>query len=302
MIQHTMKAKILIYLVIMTAFFSASAQNFTLPLWPDGVPNSRRTEQTEKPDTAEIVRISHVQDPAIEVYLPSKRNANGQAVVIAPGGGYAYLAYDWEGIDVAKMLNAHGIAGIVLKYRLPDDDSNVEPHLSPLMDAQQAMMLVRKNAEQWSIDPKQIGIMGFSAGGHLASTLGTHYDELSRPDFMALIYPVISMKDGLTHGGSRTNLLGENPDGELVIKYSNEEQVTADTPPTFLVHSTDDGAVPVENSLRFYEALKSNKVPVEMHIYPYGGHGYSIATDQGGHLATWPELLVGWLERIRERK
>lgn len=143
-------------LLLVTVSFTASAQNFTLPLWPNEVPNSKASSQTEHADTAEIVRISHVQNPAIEVYLPSKRNANGQAVVIAPGGGYAYLAYDWEGIDVAKMLNANGIAGIVLKYRLPDDASNVEPHLSPLMDAQQAIKLVRKNAEKWNIDPEQV--------------------------------------------------------------------------------------------------------------------------------------------------
>ncbi|MEQ9302653.1 MAG: alpha/beta hydrolase, partial [Marinoscillum sp.] len=196
--------------VLVTAFICTGlfAQNFTIPLWSDGVPNAKPTNKTEISDSSNIVRISHVQNPTIAVYLPSKRNATGQAIVICPGGGYRILAYDWEGSDVARLLSAHGIAGIVLKYRLPDDDSNVEPHKTPLMDAQQAMKLVRSNAENWNIASDKIGVMGFSAGGHLASTLGTHFDKDSKPNFMALIYPVISMTDQITHQGSRKNLLG----------------------------------------------------------------------------------------------
>jgi acetyl esterase/lipase len=276
---------------------SAGAQNFQLPVWPDGVPNAKPSDKEEFSDSANIVRISHVQNPTIEVFLPSKRNATGQAMVICPGGGYRILSYDWEGTDVAKFLNAYGIAGIVLKYRLPDDDSNLIPHQSPLMDAQQAMKLVRKNAEQWNIASEKVGIMGFSAGGHLASTLGTHFDEESRPDFMALIYPVISMDEEITHMGSRNNLLGEQESMELLTYYSNEKQIKDNTPPTFLVHSTDDRAVPVKNSIEFYKGLIDKGISAEMHIYPTGGHGYGLASEHG-YLATWPERLIDWMEGL----
>lgn len=278
---------------------SAGAQNFRLSLWPDGVPNAKPTDKVELSDSSNILRISHVQDPLIEVFLPSKRNATGQAMVICPGGGYKILAYDWEGTDVAKYLNAHGIAGIVLKYRLPDDDSNLIPHQSPLMDAQQAMKLVRSNAKKWNIDTGKVGIMGFSAGGHLASTLGTHFDQKSRPDFMALVYPVISMDDKITHMGSKNNLLGEQESVGLLTYYSNEKQIKSNTPPTFLVHSTDDRAVPVENSLEFYKGLIEKGIPAEMHIYPNGGHGYGLASEHG-YLATWPERLIDWMKGLEK--
>ncbi|MEQ8470690.1 MAG: alpha/beta hydrolase [Marinoscillum sp.] len=273
------------------------AQNFTIPLWPDEVPNAKPTSNTEFSDSSNIVRISHVQVPTIQVYLPSKRNATGQAVVICPGGGYGILAYDWEGTDVARLLSAHGIAGIVLKYRLPDNDSNMEPHKSPLMDAQQAMKLVRANAEKWNIDQSKVGIIGFSAGGHLASTLGTHFDEPSRPNFMALIYPVISMSDEITHQGSKNNLLGKNPSAELVEFYSNEKQIKENTPPTFLLHATDDKGVLVDNSLVFYKALVSKNIPAEMHIYPKGGHGFGLALGQT-QLGDWPDRLIEWLNSL----
>lgn len=275
----------------------SNAQSYTLPLWPDEIPNRKSSQTKESADTSDVIRIRNVQEPTIAVYLPSNRISTGQAMIICPGGGYAILAYDLEGTDIAKWLNAHGIAAIVLKYRLPDNDSNTEPHLTPLMDAQQAIKRVRENAGKWSIDPQKIGVMGFSAGGHLASTLGTHFDETSRPNFMALLYPVISMQEELTHMGSRINLLGEKPSAEQITYYSNEEQVKPNTPPTFIVHSTDDGAVPVENSLRFYEALKQHKIPTEMHIYPYGGHGYGLATGRG-YLSTWPDRLIDWLRSV----
>ena len=287
----------LMVLALFMMSLSSIGQNYKLALWPDGVPNAKTSELKEYSDSSRIVRISHVQNPIIEVFLPSKRNATGQAMIICPGGGYQYLAYDWEGTDVAKYLNAHGIAGIVLRYRLPDDDSNVLPHKSPLMDAQQAMRTVRKNAEKWSIESNKIGIMGFSAGGHLASTLGTHFDQESRPDFMALIYPVISMDDEITHHGSRTNLLGKQESPELLDYYSNEKQIKNDTPPTFLVHSTDDRSVPVENSLVFYKGLIEKDISAEMHIYPSGGHGYGLASEHE-YLSTWPERLIDWLEGL----
>jgi len=288
------------------------AQDITVSLWPAGkVPNYQKTDEVEKSESTDIIRISKVQSPEIAVFLPAKKNSTGQAVIICPGGGYAYLSYNWEGTDVAKLLNAKGITAIVLKYRLPNAKSNITPYLSPLMDAKRAMRIVRANADKWGIKKNNIGIMGFSAGGHLASTLATHFDDgdknskdsieqqSSRPDFAVLIYPVITMNKGFTHMGSRNNLLGNNPDSLLVNLYSNELQVTKETPPTFLLHATDDGAVPVANSLRFYEACKMNGVSAEMHIFPHGGHGFGLALGKGS-LETWPDLLVAWMRSLNK--
>jgi len=289
------------------------AQNVTLPLWEGDPPNYKETGEVTIWDTSDIVRIQHVQKPDIAVFLPSKKNATGEAVVICPGGGYGILAYDWEGSDIARWLNSEGIAAFVLKYRLPGARSNITPHLSPLMDAQRAMRLVRYNAKMWNVDPAKIGIMGFSAGGHLASTLSTHFDpgdpsssdpveqESCRPDFSILMYPVISFSDDFTHHGSRESLLGKDPDPELVRFFSNELQVTADTPPAILIHSEDDQGVPVENSLVYFKALREKQVTTEMHIYPYGGHGYSLAIGQG-HLSTWPDRVIEWIRYIHASK
>lgn len=298
------------FLILLLTTLPAWSQEIQLPLWPDGVPNQLKTSEQEIQEQGDILWITNVQTPGITVYLPAKRHASGLAVVICPGGGYGGLAYDWEGTDIAKWLNSKGIAGIVLKYRLPSITSQKSPRLAPLQDAKQAIRLVRKNAASWNLDPNKIGVMGFSAGGHLAATLGTHFDEpeadvenemteiSARPDFMVLVYPVISMTDEITHMGSRNNLLGEAASQELQDYYSNELQVTEQTPATFLVHSSDDNAVPVENSLRFYQALLSNQVlECEMHLYPHGGHGYSLALDDG-HLRYWPELLAQWLDSL----
>jgi acetyl esterase/lipase len=304
-----MKISLLFITGFLLFHFIGNTQQIKL-LWPAGnIPNYKKTAEVEKKDSTNIVRISLVQQPAIEVYLPSKQNATGQAVIICPGGGYGVLAYDWEGTDIAKWLNANGIAAIVLKYRLPNSKSNIVPQLSPLLDAQRAIRTTRANAEKWHIKRDKIGIMGFSAGGHLASTAGTHFDagnanapdtidRLScRPDFMILMYPVITMSQPYMHQGSRNNLIGANADSALAKYYSNDLQVTKETPPTFLVHATDDGGVPVENSLSFYQALKNNKVPAEMHIYPYGGHGFSLAIGKG-YLATWPDRCIDWLRSL----
>lgn len=288
------------------------AQQYRLPLWPAGkVPNSQKTTDHEKWDSTDIVRISLVQDPDILVFLPAKKNATGQAVVICPGGGYGILAYDWEGTDVAKWLNSRGVAAIVLKYRLPNPRSSIVPHKTPLLDAQRAIRIVRSHAAKWNIKSNKVGIMGFSAGGHLASTAATRFDNgnataqdsiekhSSRPDFAVLIYPVIKMSMPSTHSGSRNNLLGTSPQEELINYYSNELQVTKETPPTFIVHATDDTGVPVENSLSFYLALKTNKVPAEMHLYPYGGHGFGLAVGRG-YLETWPDRCADWLKAINK--
>jgi len=301
-----MKQTLIMALLIATTLSTAQE---TIKLWPtDEIPNRILTNEKEVHVVEGILRISQVQEPTIEVYLPAKSNATGKAMLIFPGGGYGILAYDWEGTDIAKFLNGKGIAGIVVKYRLPSSTSQTDKHKVPLIDAQRAIRLVRSRAEEWNISKDKIGIMGFSAGGHLASTLGTHFNEKvyepidgiddysARPDFMALGYPVISFGE-LTHGGSKTNLIGENPKPELTNHFSNEKQVTESTPPTFLFHATDDKAVPVENSLMFYQALKDNNVPVTMHIYPKGGHGFSLARDNV-HLRGWTERLFEWLEAL----
>jgi acetyl esterase/lipase len=284
----------------------------TIPLYSSEVPYAKPSDEKEEIREKDIVVVSKVQVPSIQVFLPSKRNATQQAVVICPGGGYGVLAYDWEGTDIAKWLNSHGIAAIILKYRLPSSESQTEPQHVPLTDALRALRLTRQQAEEWNIRPDQIGIMGFSAGGHLASTLGTHFDEgnggspdpieavSSRPDFMILGYPVISLKEHISHIGSRNNLLGKSPSKDLVDLYSNELQVSADTPPTFIFHSQDDRAVPVQHSLLFYEALVKHQVPVEMHLYPKGGHGFSLGVNGHGTFTGWTSSCIEWLEELRK--
>ncbi len=286
------------------------AQDTIMPLWPkDKIPNQIVSDEKEVHDYQDILRISKVQDPTIAVYLPAKKNATGQAMLIFPGGGYGILAYDWEGTDIAKFLNGKGIAGIVVKYRLPSDVSQTDKHNVPLIDAQRALRIVRGRAKEYDIDPNKIGIMGFSAGGHLASTLGTHFnekvygpiDELdgqsARPDFMGLIYPVVTFTQATKHAGSEKALLGENASKEMQEHFSNELQVTSETPPTLLVHAMDDKGVPVENSLLFFQALKDNDVPATMHIYPTGGHGFSLARDNK-HLREWTERMFEWMENL----
>lgn len=299
---------VIAFLIFLTAPV-LRAQNFELPLWNGNIPNAKKSTLKEVRDTDNIVWIKHVINPDMAVYLPSIRNATGQAVVIYPGGGYVVLAYDWEGSDIAKWLNANGVAAIVVKYRLPDAASNVVPYESPLMDAQRAVRITRYNAKKWHIDPNKIGIMGFSAGGNLAANVGTHFDEgiatsddpiqkiSCRPDFMALLYPVISMKKGITHMGSRNALLGKNPSPELVNRFSAEMNVDSTTPPTFLVQAADDNLVPVENSIVFFEALKKNNIPVEMHIFPKGGHGFGLGL-QSPSLHQWTGLFIQWLSGL----
>jgi len=253
-------------------------------------------------NTNAIGIVSKVSRPTLEVFLPKTANAARSAVVICPGGGYSILAIDHEGKDVAKALNEMGIAAFVLKYRIPDSSCMTNKEIVPLMDAQQAMKIVRENAARWKIDPKKVGVMGFSAGGHLASTLGTHYaekllsntDNISlRPDFMVLLYPVISFRDSITHIGSRVNLIGRNPSEALIHKFSNEEQVTVNTSPAFLIHAVDDNVVPYANSVRFVESLQRNKVPAEVHLYQAGGHGFGIINKTTKD--RWMDRLSNWL-------
>lgn len=280
-----------------------------VPLWPAGVPGSIRD-----PDYVETVifrdqdwsmpRILRVTDPRLEVYLPPPDRATGGAVVICPGGGYGLLAYQHEGEDVAAWLNARGIAAFVLKYRLPSPEIMEDPSIGPLQDVQAAIRLVRRQAESWAVDPHRVAVMGFSAGGHLAGSAATLYDEevypladgtSARPDLAILIYPVASMQANLTHEGSCANLLGPDPSQAQRDRFSAELQIDAETPPTFLLHSVDDGAVPVENSLRLALALKAHGVSFELHVFPHGGHGYGLAVGGGKVPSQWPPLLETWL-------
>jgi acetyl esterase/lipase len=296
-------------LVLFIFIVRIEAQDTIIPLWPkDKIPNRIESNEKEEHKRNGILRISKVQEPTLEVFLPAKQNATGEAMLIFPGGGYQILAYDWEGTDIAKFLNGKGIAGIVVKYRLPSSISQVDKHLVPLIDAQRALRIVRNMAPLFNIDATKIGILGFSAGGHLAATLGTHFnekvykkvdeidEESARPDFMALGYPVISFGPS-AHSGSKNSLLGENPSIDLVTYFSNEKQVTPNTPPTFLFHASDDEGVPVENSLLFYRALNDKGISATLYVYPKGGHGFSLAR-KDKHLRGWTERMFEWMEAL----
>ena len=260
-------------------------------LWPDGAPGAQGSADIDK--------------PTLTPYLLAPGRGTGTAVVVCPGGGYSHLAMDHEGDQVARWLNSLGVAAFVLKYRLgPKYHHPVE-----LGDAQRAIRTVRARAEAYRVMPDRVGIMGFSAGGHLASTAATHFDggnamaadpidrASSRPDFAVLCYPVISFTTPYVHRGSLRALLGDTPDPKLVENLSNELQVTAQTPPTFLFHTSDDPVVPVENSLLFYQALRKAGVPAELHVYEHGPHGVGLAATDAT-LGTWPARLADWL-RVR---
>ena len=297
-----MKKSIIIFLLTV---MTTKAQQ-VIPLYEGIIPNNKATVKadydSETVEKANILILKNITKPSLTVYKAAK--PNGKAVIICPGGGYYILAAGHEGSDAAKRFNEWGITAFVLKYRLPTSNILENNEIGPLMDAQQAIRMVREQAKDFGIDPVKIGIMGFSAGGHLASTASTHFQKQemsdsktsSRPDFTILAYPVVSFDPKIYHQGSAEALLGKNASPEKVILYSNEKQVNKDTPPCFLVHSTDDEAVPVENSIAYMLACKQYKVPVELHIYPKGGHGYGMnnkTTDD-----EWMERLKNWLARL----
>jgi len=267
-------------------------------LYPGKIPNSKQTNiiDTGLNLTQGLIRRS--LKPTLQVFLPEKGKETGTAVVIIPGGSYTVIVYQGEGINTAIELAKNGIAAFVLKYRLPNDSFVTDKKIGTLQDAQQAIKLVRENAGKWGIDPKHIGIMGFSAGGHIASTEATHYKNALiennnntslRPDFQILVYPVISMQDSLTHQDSRNHLLGKGLSKELKDEYSNELKVEDDSPPAYITHAGDDRTVDVDNSIAYYESLRHHKVPVEMHLYPKGGHGFVF------RMKGWMEPLVKWI-------
>ncbi|AQG81308.1 alpha/beta hydrolase [Spirosoma montaniterrae] len=300
---------LLLTFVSLLVFTQTARAQEVIKLWPDNaIPNAiAGASITEKSEAGNdgILRVSQVSVPTLTAYLPPKDKATGAAVMICPGGGYWILASGHEGEDIARWFNGMGVTAFVLKYRLPDSTIMTNPHEVPLMDAMQGMKLIRQNASRYGIDANKIGVMGFSAGGHLASTLSTHYhrgpnaSEQAKPNFSILVYPVVTFGDN-AHTGSRDKLLGKlKKSSDMVAYYSNELQVTSQTPPTFLVHSQDDKAVPVENSIGYYRACLKNGVPVEMHLYPTGGHGYGLRTAKFGSLNNWPDACRAWLMALK---
>lgn len=269
----------------------AAAQPKVELLWPDGAPGAKGQAEGDK--------------PTLTIYLPPADKATGAAVVICPGGGYGHLAMDHEGHQIGQWLNSFGVAGFIVAYRHSRSGAGYG-HPAPIQDAQRAIRTVRSRGKEWGVDPNRIGILGFSAGGHLASTAATHFNESfveprdaidrvsCRPDFAVLVYPVISFTEPFTHTGSRTNLLGRDADAALIEKFSNEKQVTPQTPPTFLFHTWEDTGVPAENSIAFYLALRKAKVPAEMHIFLKGQHGIGLG-QKNGAAGAWPGLCERWM-------
>ncbi|RLT76537.1 alpha/beta hydrolase [bacterium J10(2018)] len=277
-----MNIRKILFAAMLCVSFGAMSQNnrVDLMLWNENADAEQAKAAASSTD--------FTRDPAITVYKADK--PNGKAIIMCPGGGYGWLATGHEGHDMAQWFNGQGITYVVLKYRLPQGN-----HKIPLADAEQAIRLVRSHAAEWNVDPDKVGIMGASAGGHLASTLATHYSSAeTRPDFQILFYPVITMDPSYTHGGSRANLIGENPSAELQNKFCNELQVTPDTPKAFIMLSSDDNAVPVANSINYYTALVNNKVPASLHAYPTGGHGWGYG-DGFIYKHQWKEELEKWL-------
>lgn len=303
-----MKTLKLILLFTMV-YISATYGQKEMDLWPNVPPNDLQKEdiKEERVEGSDgVTRVRQIQTPTLKIYAPKKEINTGTAVIICPGGGYHILAIDKEGYKIAEYFQSIGVTGIVLKYRLPDDELVSNKSIVPLMDAQQAIRMVRENAAKWNIDPQKIGIMGFSAGGHLAATASTHFNTVVgdvksttsvRPDFSILVYPVITcLEHG--HAGSRINLIGEKATPDQVYRFSNELWVNKDTPPVLLIHASDDHAVPVENSIRYYQQCVKNGVPASMHIFESGGHGFGMYGAKGAG-KKWPEIMTDWM---RERK
>ncbi|WP_423146160.1 alpha/beta hydrolase [Rubrolithibacter danxiaensis] len=303
---YSFKCCLLLFLLIAGTYVNSFSQT-VIPLYKGSIPNSIPTTDEEKSEINKdsVLIISKISRPQLSIYLPSKEKATGAGVIICPGGGYWVEAAGHEGADVARKFNESGIAAFVLKYRIPSDETMINREIGALQDAQRAIQLVRENSVKWGVNKNRIGIMGFSAGGHLASTAGTHFNKeyianpkhtSLRPDFMILVYPVISFTDSIGHSGSAEQLLGKNPSPEKIKEYSNELQVTPKTPPTFLVHAKDD-PLSVKNSLVFEKALKENQVPVELYLYEKGGHGYGMNNKTSS--VKWMDLVKEWMIKMK---
>ena len=288
-----------IFLVVNTALMSQT----TISLY-DKVPNSKPTADLERVVATESgPRVYDVTFPTLTIYKPANAKGPTTAVVICPGGGYVRLTMDHEGVEVAKALNKWGITACVLKYRLPLDSIMLDKAIGPLQDAQRAIQLVRQHAKEWNVDGAKVGILGFSAGGHVASLASTYFDKpviamvpgvSLRPDFSILIYPVISFADSIAHRGSRNGLLGKQPSPETIYRYSTDQQVTSTTPPAFLVHASDDKSVVPANSIVYYEALLKHHVAAELHIYQKGGHGFGMVNATTND--AWMDRLQNWMK------
>lgn len=299
--------KIVLVLSFIVLFFgSLSAQNKVIDIWNGKVPNAISAPAIHQSidSSGGWIKIINVTTPILEMYLPEREKANGTAVIVCPGGSYYGLAFNHEGKQVAKWLSSLGITVFVLHYRLPNDALMNDKSMAPLQDAQRAIRLVRQRAKEWNIDPLKIGVMGFSAGGHVASSVSVHYNDVvykttdttsARPDFSVLIYPVITMDSALTNTWSRYNLLGKTPSEKLVQYFSNELQVNSHTPPAFLIHSIDDDAVPVANSIHYAMALHQNNIPCELHLYQTGKHGYGMGRSTNTE-TTWTGACEKWLK------
>jgi acetyl esterase/lipase len=298
--------------LIITAFSAlllsaVLAQDHMIEVWPNGAPGAiQNPEYTEGLASDKPHRILRVSKPTLAVYLPDPVKNTGSAVLILPGGGYRRLAMDHEGYAVAEWLNSIGVAAFLLKYRLPNDSIMVDKKIGPLQDAQESIRLIRRYAGKWQVHKDKVGVIGFSAGGHLAATLSTRFDEMTyasadtipaQPDFAILVYPVISMLRDITHTGSRRRLLGNNPADSLVNLYSNELQINEHTPATFIVHAADDQSVMPENSIRYFQALQAKGVSAELHIYQQGGHGFGLNIDDSGE-STWTKNCQTWLQNL----
>lgn len=289
------KGTFFVLVIFLSLSININAQK-SVKLWEGNPPSSNNITESEQYNQKQGW-VTNVSVPELSIYLPEKSKNAGMAVIICPGGGYAGLAWEHEGTQFANWLNEQGIAGFILKYRMPNKHKEI-----PLDDAQQAIKYVRSHASELGVDPNKIGVAGFSAGGHLAATASTHYAKSgvsTRPDFSILFYPVITMQVA-THGGSKMNLLGENPSTTDVYTFSNEKQVNVNTPPAILLLSDDDGSVPPKNSILYYDALKKNNVPATMYIFPEGGHGWGMKKDFKYH-AEMQQLLQMWLKDIQNK-
>jgi acetyl esterase/lipase len=296
-----MKLLTLIFSLLISTVMQAQE---IIPLYTGEIPNSKPNRMKEVPfyENGVIRGYGRISIPTLTVFLPE--NPSGTAVIICPGGGYIAETYRGEGTEIAEAFVRQGIAAFVVKYRLPSDSIMIDKSIGPLQDAQQAIKIVRQRAASWKINPDRIGIMGFSAGGHLASTAGTHFDKSYipnpentslRPDFMILCYPVVSMDPSIAHMGSRENLLGKNPLDDQIRLFSNELQVTDKTPAAWITHSGDDPAVPVENSLRMYRALIDHRIPVEMHLYTTGDHAFILKLKPD----EWMVPIFEWIKKLQ---
>ena len=287
-------------LILMWSTGWLHAQNEEMQLWSSEIPGSIKADDYDEIYNENLDQLRKVINPTLTLFLPEK--PNGTSIVICPGGGYAYLAINKEGFKVAEWLNTLGVTAFVLKYRLPSDDIMQDKSVGPLQDAQESIRFIRRHAEKWQLNPDKIGIIGFSAGGHVASTLSTHYNDTvykvadsisAKPNFSILAYPVISMETEIAHKGSRNNLLGVSPSNELIEHFSNEKHIDSNTPATFLVHANDDKGVPVENSIHYFLALKKHKVLSEIHLYQNGGHGFGLGNK--GTSQNWTNQCEEWL-------